>query len=363
MRRGLAALALCLAHGSAPSWAADWQAGAAPEWQKLLEAGRAEGKVVVAGRAEMAVPMGDAFKRDAGISLEFLGGEGRDQSTRIAREMRAGQVTIDVIFDGQSMIPFVNDGFMKPIKPQLVLPDVLDPANWNGGHLKWIDKENAYLFEGGEYVFGWILFNSDMIKPGEITSWKDLLKPQYKGKIASFDPRVGGPGQANASYVADVFGIDFVRHLFVDQDVAISSNSRQLVEWVARGNYPIALATLATEIESFRAAGVTNLAVAYMKDGPGAVLGGSSVLAEPKLAPDPNATAVFLNWYASEPGQRVFTTVWKTPSRRTDIPVDGIPDYVLPKPGATYLDQYTEAWYLDRYLGKYQAAFVDALGK
>ena len=40
-----------------------------------------------------------------------------------------------------------------------------------------------------------------------------------------------------------------------------------------------ALATLAAEIESFRSAGVTNLAAVYMKDAPGAVLGGSSVVA------------------------------------------------------------------------------------
>src|SRR5581483_7769905 len=100
----------------------------------------------------------------------------------------------------------------------------------------------------------------------------------------------------------------------------------------------------------------------YMQDGPGAVLGGSSVVSEPKLAPHPNATAVFLNWYASQPGQQVFSTVWKTPSNRTDVHVDGIPDYVTPKPGVQYVDQYQEKWYLEKYLGQYQKALVDALG-
>lgn len=342
--------------------AADWQAGAGADWQKLLAAGRQEGTVVVAGRGEMAQPMTEAFKRDTGIDLQFLGGEGRDQFTRLAREMRAGQVTIDVIFDGQSLVPFVNDGFIKPIKQQFLLPGVTDLKNWKDGKMKWVDKEQEYMFEGGQYLFGWILINTDMIKPGELTSWKDLLKPQYKGKIASFDPRVGGPGQANASYIADVFGIDFVSHLYKDQQVALSNSSRQLVDWVAHGNYPIALATLATEIESFRAAGVSNLAAIYMKDGPGAVLGGSSVVSEPKLAPHPNATGVFLNWYASQPGQQVFSTVWKTPSNRTDVHVDGIPDYVVPKPGVQYVDQYQEKWYLEKYVGQYQKELVDAIG-
>ena len=253
--------------------AADWQAGAGADWQKLLAAGQKEGSLAVAGRGEMAQPMTEAFKRDTGITLDFLGGEGRDQFTRLAREMRAGQVTIDIIFDGQSLIPFVNDGYIKAIKPQLLLPGVNDLKNWRNGKIKWVDKEQEYMFEGSEYVFGWILIDTDVIKPGELTSWKDLMKPEYKGKIASFDPRVGGPGQANASYVADLFGIDFVKHLYADQKVVLSNSSRQLVDWVAHGNYPIALATLAAEIESFRAAGITNLEAIYMKDGPGADAG------------------------------------------------------------------------------------------
>jgi ABC-type Fe3+ transport system substrate-binding protein len=344
------------------SRAADWQAGAGADWQKLLTAGQKEGTVAVAGRGEMAQPMTEAFKRDTGITLDFLGGEGREQFTRLAREMRAGQVTIDIIFDGQSLIPFVNDGYIKAIKPQLLLPGVNDLKNWQNGKIKWVDKEQEYMFEGSEYVFGWILIDTDVIKPGELTSWKDLLKPEYKGKIASFDPRVGGPGQANASYVADLFGIDFVKHLYTDQNVVLSNSSRQLVDWVAHGNYPIALATLAAEIESFRAAGVSNLKAIYMKDGPGAVLGGSSVVSEPKLAPHPNATGVFLNWYASQAGQKLFSTVWKTPSRRTDVKVDGIPDYVVPQPGVQYSDQYVESWYLEKYIGQYQKALVEAIG-
>ena len=345
------------------SRADDWQAGAGPDWQKLLAAGRQEGTLAIAGRGEMAQPMTEAFKRDTGITMTFLGGEGREQFTRLAREMRAGQVTIDIIFDGQSLVPFVNDGYIKAIKPQFLLPSVTDLKNWQNGKMKWVDKEQEYMFEGSEYVFGWILIDTDVIKPGELTSWKDLLKPQYKGKIASFDPRVGGPGQANASYIADRFGIDFVKHLYTDQQVVLSNSSRQLVDWVAHGNYPIALATLAAEIESFRAAGVANLGTIYMKDGPGAVLGGSSVVSEPKLAPHPNATGVFLNWYASQPGQTLFSSVWKTPSRRTDVQVDGIPNYVVPQPGVEYSDQYVESWYLEKYVGQYQKALVDAIGQ
>ena len=156
--------------------------------------------------------------------------------------------------------------------------------------------------------------------------------------------------------------MDIFRRLYGEQQIVLSATSRQMVEWVLRGTTLVALGTLPPDIEHFREAGVKTLTVGNLTDGPGALLGGSSVLAEPKEAPDPNAAAVFLNWYASQPGQQVYAGVWKIPSRRTDVAVAGIPDYVVPKPGVAYIDQYTEQWYLERYLGKYQSALVEALG-
>jgi ABC-type Fe3+ transport system substrate-binding protein len=136
-----------------------------------------------------------------------------------------------------------------------------------------------------------------------------------------------------------------------------------MVEWVQRGTHLVALGTLPTDIEYFRAANVRNLMVGEFTDGAGALLGGSAVVAEPKDAPHPNAAAVFLNWYASQPGQTLYASVWKIPSRRTDVKVSGIPDYVVPKPGVAYIDQYTEEWYLERYLGKYQKELVEVIGR
>ena len=146
--RWMALCAVVVATGAAQ--AADWQAGSGSKWQVLLDAGRAEGKVVVAGRGPMEKPMSAAFKRDTGIDLEFLGGEGRAQMSRIDREMRSGQVTIDILFGGQTYVTDVNEGFMKPIKPQLVLPGVTEEKNWVDGIMRWVDKEQQYMFIGGD---------------------------------------------------------------------------------------------------------------------------------------------------------------------------------------------------------------------
>ena len=65
--------------GGATAQAADWQDGAGPEWKKVLEAARKEGTVVVMGRSPQAQPMQQAFKRETGIDIDFLGGEGRER--------------------------------------------------------------------------------------------------------------------------------------------------------------------------------------------------------------------------------------------------------------------------------------------
>jgi ABC-type Fe3+ transport system substrate-binding protein len=363
MRFGAKFLLLCLSLGlatAAPGHAADWQAGAPPAWQTVLTAAKAEGRVVVAGRSGMARGLSEGFKRDTGLDIDFLEGESRDLSSRLTREMRAGQVSLDLLLGAQTTIDFVKQGYMKPIAPQLLLPGVTEGKHWADGKLKWMDKSESYLLEPSEFLFGQPIFNSDLVKPGEIGAWRDLLQPQYKGKIAAFDPRAVGAGQAAAAYLAEALGIDFVKQLYAGQAVVFTGNARQLVEWVARGAYAVGLGATPPEIEEYRTK-LHNIAVGAMSDGPGSLLGGSSVVAEPKAAPHPNAAQVFLNWYASQPAQQIYAETWQAPSRRTDVAVASIPDYVKPKPGVRYLDQYEEDWYVNA-RPKVQSAIVEALG-
>ena len=362
--RKLIAMVLGLAAGmlaDRPALAQDWQANAPESWAKSLAAAKLEGQVVVAGRPEFAKELSEAFKKDTGVTAVFLEGEGREQLSRLAREIRANQVTIDLLMGGQSLLPFVKDGHLTPVRPQLVLPGVVDPAVWTDRKIKWVDKDGEYLLQTSHEIFGKPVFNSDVIKPGEITTWQDLLKPQYKGKIAAWDPTQGA-GQAATGYLIDVFGIDFVKRLFIQQDVKVTRVDRQLMEWLSRGAYPIALGAVAVEVGRFRDSGIKNIAVGEMTDGPGAIIGGSSVIGQPARAPHPNAAAVFLNWYASRPAQEIYSKVKKVPSRRVDVTTEGIPDYVIPRPNVAYIDQYTEDWYMGKFLAKYRDELIAAMG-
>ena len=141
-------------------------------------------------------------------------------------------------------------GQIENMNGKLIDPDVLQPAIWRSGKPKLNDPgpspdlpaDFKCSFQSAEWVMTDLFANTSIVKPGEITSWKDLLKPQYKGKIAAYDPRRSGPGQTPVGYLARLFGNDFLKELYIGQQVKLTADNRQLAEWVARGEYPIGIA-------------------------------------------------------------------------------------------------------------------------
>jgi len=85
--------------------------------------------------------------------------------------------------------------------------------------------------------------------------------------------------------------------------------------------------------------------VASFSDAPGYLTGGSSVTKLVKDAPHSNAAAVLLNWLASKEAQGIYSQSVLQPSRRTDVNLKDVPDYLIPKPGVKYLDSYGHEFY------------------
>jgi len=345
---GLSASALLTRTAGSPAAETGWQDGAPPEWDRVLTAANAEGQVTVAGFPLLEEKMSAAFQRDTGIQLNFLSSNTAEQSARLEAEARAKNLTIDILLGGgRELGPMMKDGLLEPVKPQLILPGV-SPKDFREGRLKWMDKASQYLLQGAEYVFGWLLVNNDKVDPKEIRTWRNLLDPKYRGKIASYDLRSPGPGQGSAAWIYNTFGMDYVKALFLDQQVKFSTDNRQLVEMVARGTTPIVFGAIQTEVERFRKAGFANLAVVLPEDAPGYLTGGYSVLKQAKGVPHPKAATVFINWYMSRPGQEVYESVMLETSRRTDLHT-GLPEYLVPRPGVKYYEAFNEDEYFSRY--------------
>jgi ABC-type Fe3+ transport system substrate-binding protein len=190
-------------------------------WNKIVAEAKKEGSVVVNGPSirELSQGLTDGFKKAYGINVEYLG-LGFEVITRMEREALAGRPSIDMYMGGTRTILILMDkNLAETIDDKLQLPEVKEPKNWRGGKLKWVDTKNRFGLQTTEWVMTDLFVNRDIVKPEQITSWKDLLKPEWKGKIGSFDPRIGGAGQAIGRYLIEKFGEEYVVKLYQGQQV------------------------------------------------------------------------------------------------------------------------------------------------
>ena len=318
------------------------EAGWQKSWDETVAAAKKEGSVVVTASPSPRTrkELEPAFKKAFGFGLEYMALGGSQATARVEREAAAGVATIDVLLSGNTeLFNLLPAGRLQPIADKLLLPEVADPAQWRQNKLKFNDPERRYMLQTMEYILPDVFINTSIIKKGAITSWEDLLKPEYAGKIASFDPRRGGQGQAIAAYLLDQYQADFIKRLYVGQKVVYTGNRRQLGEWLARGTYPIAIAVATREVENHRKLGVPIDRI-FSRD-TGGVTGGSSVIKMIKNAPHPNAAVVFLNWFLTREPQQIYQRTNEMVSRRKDAGVEGVPDYVIPMEGRNYLDTYS----------------------
>ena len=98
------------------------------------------------------------------------------------------------------MTVFHRAKILEPVKPLLLLPEVVDTSGWFEGKHHYDDPENRYIFVfEGTPRSGEITYNTKLVNPSEIKSYWDLLNPKWKGKIVSVDPLVVRPDQRGAN--------------------------------------------------------------------------------------------------------------------------------------------------------------------
>jgi ABC-type Fe3+ transport system substrate-binding protein len=291
----------------------------------------------------------DTFGQRFKIAVEVLSMGSGELAARAKREAQAGQVTIDVSVGGAPTgWTLAQDDLVEPIRPWLVVPEVTNPENWRGGRLKLLDPEPRYHLQTAEWLMTDLTINREQIATGQPASWQDLLKPEYKGKIASFDPRAPGPGLSTATHLYAHFGKEFMEQLYVGQAVQLTRDNRQLADWVVRGTYPVGLGMVPASIELMTKEGF-RLERVFPADDPRALTGGSGTIVVFKNAQHPNAAKLFVNWFASREGQDVWAKTVREPTLRTDVDLAPVPSYIIPRDGVEYaIDEYSYDWFSSR---------------
>ena len=323
--------------GGLPEATASAKAESAQKWDTTLAEARKEGAVSLytLWRPDTRVTLTKAFKQKYGLNLEITPfSRGSDLLAKVKAEQAAGLFLADIFgAGGPTLVSTMKPaGVLGPVEPLLILPEVKDPKVWSGGKLPFMDKDKlaiALIASKQPYI----AYNTELIKKGEITTYKDLLKPQYKGKITLNDPSVTGVGNAFLSHLAlHIWNLEeakqFLTQLIREQGVVIQRDNRMHVETVARGKFAIALAPNPDNLASFLDLKAP-VGVVQVKEG-AFVTPAAGAFALPAKLAHPNATSVFVNWLLTREGQEVFARSFGSPSMRADASTEGInPSFVV----------------------------------
>jgi iron(III) transport system substrate-binding protein len=320
------------------------------EWARIVEAAKREGQISLLGQTGEPVSeaLAEAFQRAyPDIKVDYNGMIGAQMVTKILNERAAGLYSVDVVVHGTTSVinGLLPESAIDPIAPALVGPDA-DPTKFRGGAFEFADEEGKYalLFLGGLKIP--LVYNPGMVRPDEITSYRDLLDPKFKGKIAMLDPRIAGAGLASSifMYTSPDLGKDYMAALF-KQDIVITKDDRQLTDWIARGQYSIGLASNDFTALDMKARGVPieSLPAHAVKEGTYVTAAWGSV-ALLNRAPHPNAARVYLNWLLSKEGQEGVAQAAGYPSRRLDTSKSGLREGVIPRPDVEYRDLSKERY-------------------
>jgi ABC-type Fe3+ transport system substrate-binding protein len=332
----------------------------AGEWARIKEAAKKEGSVVVIGPGfpTFRTPLVEAFKKATGVTVEYLSLPPGEVMARVDREAKAGQMTVDVNIGGTSICwVMAGRGLIENASRLIVDPSLFDANSWKGGKMRPIapapslPKDFICGLQTSEWVMTDLFVNTNLVPAGSIKSWKDLLKPEFKGKIASADPRAPGPAQTTAGYLRTLFGDDYLKDLYLGQKVVLMTDADQLAQGVARGNYSVGLSLLAASVEQLRRQQLPIDRV-FPADGPGILTGGFGTVFRYKGGPHPNAAALFMNWFASKEAQEIAEAGTLEPSLRTDTG-HKVPSYLIPRADVTY--RYND-WAPDYFFANRQPA-------
>jgi iron(III) transport system substrate-binding protein len=332
-------------------------AGGASEWDALVAAARQEGTVAVLGppTPDLRRRAPEAFQRRFGVTLEYVGQASSDYAARLLSERSAGVYSADVVVSGaNTMYEVIADsgriengamGMLAPLRPALMLPEVLDPAKYRTGKPLFMDPAEQYVLRTANYSNHDVAVNTDQVRPADIVTPQDLLKPEYRGKMAAYDPTIPGAGISDAIYKYERLGRDYVKRLFVDQEVFFTRDHRQTADLLAHGSRPLAMYLQGQAIGDLQEQGLPVTALPHLQGLAPAVTGGFSYVGLLDRAPHPNAAKLFVNWMTSREGQQLWQEAQRQASTRNDLDETGMPDWfkrTVPDPAIEYFDN--QSW-------------------
>jgi len=309
------------------------------DWEATQRAADKEGKLGIFGPtgADQQKLYTEIFQQAfPKIRVNYTPGRMSEIISRIMAEQRAGVRQADLLLGGTDSLlgSFKDKGLLQPIRPALVLPEVLDSNAWFKGKLWFADSEDKFVPMWRAVPYTAACINTNLVKPNELKSYWDLLQPRWKGKIVSQDLNTGSArNQMYTLYGRKDLGPAYLKRLFGEMEIIFSRSLPQIADWLAAGKYAIAIGSV--YCDDLTAKGLPVEPIHF--EGISAVGAGTDPAGWLASSPNKNAAKVFLNWILSREGQNHFQKLTRENSLRVDIAKDSVPPYYVLDPKREYL--------------------------
>jgi putative spermidine/putrescine transport system substrate-binding protein len=283
--------------------------------KKLIAAAKKEGQLNVIALPHDWANYGEiisTFKRKYGLKMDEANPNGSSsQENQAIRSLKGDSRAPDVVDVGPSFaIAGANEGLYKPYK---VAKYKTIPANMKDPQARW------YGDYWGAISIG---YNANIVKPAPKT-FKDLLKPAYKNKVA-----LNGNPLTSNSAVSGVFaaalanggslsnigpGIDFFRQLKKAGNFIPVDGTPQTV---ASGQTPIVIDWDYLNLAYRKEFPAVHWTTVVPSDG---VYGSFYCQAISAYAPHPNAARLWMEFLYSDRGQLLWLKGYSHPARFQDL--------------------------------------------
>lgn len=279
---------------------------------KLLAEAKKDGKVVIYGSMEQDIFEGvrQSFQKKAGIPVEYWRASGAAVLERVITERRAGKAVFDVVLNnaGPMEIMLADGAFI----------------NYQSPHARNFPPEFVHPQLGPSYRTGvvGIIYNKSVIPPDKAPkTLEDLLKPEYKGKLAFPDPTRGAVALMWPASLYKLMGKDraddYLRRLGATKPIMVEG-VLNAAERVTTGETPLAISYL-KYVATFGQKGAPLDYVRMEK-----MLGHSHAIALSSKAQHPNAGKAFIDHFLGDDSLKIMANNGEFVTRKGIYPP--IPD-------------------------------------
>jgi len=275
---------------------------------KLVAEAKKEGKVVIYGSMETDIFEGvqQAFEKKTGIKVDYWRAAGATVLERASSERRANKVGYDLVLN--------NAGPMEILLAEGAL------AKYDSPLAKNFPAEFQHPQLGPSYRMGivGIVYNKSIISPDKAPkSLEDLLKPEYRGKLAFPDPQRGAVAIMWPMSLYKLIGKEradkYLRDLAATKPVIVEG-VLPAAERVTTGETPVAI----TYLKYVIGFGQKGAPLDYVRQEK--MLGHGHAIALSSRAAHPNAAKAFLDYFYSDESLKVMAKFGEFVTRKGIYP-------------------------------------------